>query len=87
MLGMVEMVSTVMACVVSYNMILIRTLSLFSYFTYIFINIIIYALGITPWSSRIFWMVGRVIALSHRGPLLGPSESKQGGTPGTNPRQ
>jgi hypothetical protein len=30
---------------VSYNMIPIRTLSLFTYFTYIFIDIIIYALG------------------------------------------
>jgi hypothetical protein len=25
--------------------------------------------------------------LSHSGPLLGPSESMRGGTPGTNPHQ
>jgi hypothetical protein len=43
-------------------MILIRTLSLLAYFTYIFIDIIIYAMGSTPLSSGIFWMVGRVIA-------------------------
>jgi hypothetical protein len=42
-------------------MIPIRTLSLFAYFTYIFIDIIIYTLESTPWSSGIFWMVGRVI--------------------------
>jgi hypothetical protein len=47
---------------VGYNMILIRTLSLPTYFTCIFIDIIIYALGSTPWSSGIFWMVGWVIA-------------------------
>jgi hypothetical protein len=46
---------------VRYNMILIRTLSLLVYFTYILIGIIIYALGSTPWSSGIFWMMGRVI--------------------------
>jgi hypothetical protein len=39
---------------VGYNMIIIRTLSLLVYFTYIFIDIIIYALGSTPLSSRIF---------------------------------
>jgi hypothetical protein len=44
-----------------YNMIPIRTLSLLAYFTNIFIDIIIYTLGSTPWSSRIFWMVDRVI--------------------------
>jgi hypothetical protein len=38
------------------------TLSILAYFTYIFIDIIIYALGSTTWSSGIFWMVGRVIA-------------------------
>jgi hypothetical protein len=38
---------------VSYNMIPIRTLSLLAYFTYIFIDIIIYILG-TSWSSRFF---------------------------------
>jgi hypothetical protein len=42
-------------------MILIKTLSLLIYFTYIFIDIIIYALGSTSWSFGIFWMVGRVI--------------------------
>jgi hypothetical protein len=39
-----------------------RTLSLLDHFTYIFINIAIYGLGSTLWSSRIFWMVSRVIA-------------------------
>jgi hypothetical protein len=39
---------------VGYNMIPIRTLFLLAYFTYIFIDIIIYALGSTPWSSGIF---------------------------------
>jgi hypothetical protein len=47
---------------IGYNMISIRTLSLVTYFTYIFIDIIIYALGSKPWSSRIFQMVGRVVA-------------------------
>jgi hypothetical protein len=42
-------------------MIPIMTLSLLAYFTYIFIDIIIYVLGSTPWSSGIFRMVGRVI--------------------------
>jgi hypothetical protein len=42
---------------VSYNMIPIRTLSLLSYF----IDIAIYALGSTPWSSGIFWMMDRVV--------------------------
>jgi hypothetical protein len=42
-------------------MIPIRTLSLLVYFTYILIDIIIYALGSKPWSSGIFRMVGRVI--------------------------
>jgi Trk-type K+ transport system membrane component len=51
----------------SYNMIPIRTLSLLTYFTYIFIDIIIYALRSMPWSSGIFWMVGLVVA----GPSLG----------------
>jgi hypothetical protein len=45
-----------------YNMIPIRTLSLLTYFTYIFIDIIIYTLWSTSRSFRIFWMVGRVIA-------------------------
>jgi hypothetical protein len=48
-------------------MISIKTLSLLAYFTYIFIDIIFYALVSTSWSSGIFWMVGRVIA----GPYLG----------------
>jgi hypothetical protein len=39
---------------VGYNMISIKTLSLLAYFTYIFIDIIIYALESTAWSSRIF---------------------------------
>jgi hypothetical protein len=43
-------------------MILIMILSLLAYFTYIFIDIIIYALGCTPWSAETFWMVGRVVA-------------------------
>jgi hypothetical protein len=43
-------------------MISTRTLSLLAYFTYIFIDIIFYALGSTSGSSRILWMVGRVIA-------------------------
>jgi hypothetical protein len=47
---------------VGYNMIPIRTLSLLVYFTYIFMDIIIYALESMPWSSGIFWMMGRVIA-------------------------
>jgi hypothetical protein len=47
---------------VSYNMISIRTLSLLVCFTYIFIDIIIYALGSMLWSSGIFWIVGQVIA-------------------------
>jgi hypothetical protein len=43
-------------------MIPIMTLSLLAYFTYIFIDIIIYALGSMSWSSKIFWMVDQVIA-------------------------
>jgi hypothetical protein len=46
---------------VSYNMTLLMTLSLLAYFTYIFIDIIFYAFGSMSWSSRIFWMLGRVI--------------------------
>jgi hypothetical protein len=46
---------------VSYNIIPIRTLSLLAYFTYIFIDIIINVLESMTWSSRIFWMVSRVI--------------------------
>jgi hypothetical protein len=58
---------------VGYNMIPIRTLSLLAYFTYISIDIILYALGSTSWSSRIFWMDGRVIADPFLG-LLSPCE-------------
>jgi hypothetical protein len=47
---------------VSYNIISIRSLSLLTYFTYIFLDIIIYVLESTSWSSGIFQMVGRVIA-------------------------
>jgi hypothetical protein len=47
---------------VGYNMISIMTLSLLAYFTYILIDIIIYALESMPWSYEIFWMMGRVIA-------------------------
>jgi hypothetical protein len=43
---------------VSYNITPIMTLSLLAYFTYIFVDIIIYALGSKPWCSGIFWMVG-----------------------------
>jgi hypothetical protein len=39
-------------------MIPIRTLSLLANFTYMFIDIIIYALGSKTWSSEIIWMVG-----------------------------
>jgi hypothetical protein len=46
---------------VGYYMITIRTPSLLSYFTYISMDIIIYVLGSTSWSSVIFWMVGRVV--------------------------
>jgi hypothetical protein len=56
---------------VGYNMIPIMTLSLLAYFTDISIDIIIYALGSTSWSSRIFWMVDRVIADPSLG-LLSP---------------
>jgi hypothetical protein len=58
---------------VSYNTIPIRTLSLIAYFTYIFIDIIIYALGSTSWSSGISYMVGRVITDTSSG-LSSPGE-------------
>jgi hypothetical protein len=48
-------------------MIIIMTQSLLVYFIYIFIDIIIYALASISWFSRIFWMVGRVIADSSFG--------------------
>jgi hypothetical protein len=50
-----------------------KTLSLLDYFTYISIDIIIYAVGSTSWSYRIFWMVGRVITNPSLG-LLSPCE-------------
>jgi hypothetical protein len=43
-------------------MIIIRTLSLFTYFTYIFIDIIICVLESKLWSSEIFRMMSRVVA-------------------------
>jgi hypothetical protein len=46
---------------VGYNMISSMTLSLLAYFTYISIDIIIYALESMSWSSGFFWMVGRVV--------------------------
>jgi hypothetical protein len=42
---------------VNYNMILIRTLSLLVYFTYISMDTIIYAFGSTSWSSGIFCII------------------------------
>jgi hypothetical protein len=39
---------------VGYNIIPISILSILAYFTYIFIDIIIYALESTSWSSEIF---------------------------------
>jgi hypothetical protein len=54
-------------------MIPIMTLSLLTYFTYILIAVVIYVLRSTSWSSRIFWMVGRVIKDRSLG-LLSPSE-------------
>jgi hypothetical protein len=50
-----------------------KTLSLLDYFTYISIDIIIYAVGSTSWSYRIFWMVGQVITNPSLG-LLSPCE-------------
>jgi hypothetical protein len=52
-------------------MISIKTLSLLVYYIYIFIDIIIYVLGTTSWSSEIFRMVGRVI-VDHSFDLLSP---------------
>jgi hypothetical protein len=48
-------------------MISIKTLSLLVYFTYIYIDIIIYILESTSWSSRIFCIVSRVV----KDPTLG----------------
>jgi hypothetical protein len=56
-----------------YNMITIKTLSPLAYFTYIFIDIIFYAMESTSWSSGIFWMVGRIVADYSLG-LLSPCE-------------
>jgi hypothetical protein len=56
---------------VGYNMMPIRIIYLLNYFTYIFIDIIFYALGITSWSYENFWMVARVIADPFLG-LLSP---------------
>jgi hypothetical protein len=49
------------------------TLTLLAYFTYIYIDIIIYVLGSTSWSYEIFWMVDQVVADSSMG-LLSPCE-------------
>jgi hypothetical protein len=65
----------------SYNMILIRTLSLFAYFIYVSIDITIYALRDTP---IVFWSL-QEHGLSPSRPLLGLSESMRCGTLGTNP--
>jgi hypothetical protein len=67
---------------VDYNMISIITLSLLAYFTYIYIYIIIYALGITSWSSWKLLYGG----LSRNESLLRLSESLRGGTLDTNLR-
>jgi hypothetical protein len=64
-------------------MIPIRILSLLAYFTYIFIDIIIYALGE---HAMVLWNLLNG-GLTRSGSLLGPFESMRGGTPGTNPRQ
>jgi hypothetical protein len=66
---------------VSYNVILISTISLLIYFTYIIIYIII----CLEEEDMVFWN------LLDGGPsrsrsLFESSESLQGGTPGTNPR-
>jgi hypothetical protein len=58
---------------VGYDIFPIMTLSLLAYFTYISIDIIIYALGSTSWPFGIFWMVGRVVADPSLG-LLSPCE-------------
>jgi hypothetical protein len=58
---------------ISYNMIPIKTISLLTYFTYIPIDTIIYALWSKPRSSRIFRMVARVVMDPSLG-LLSPYE-------------
>jgi hypothetical protein len=67
-------------------MILMKTLSLLVNFTYIFMDIIIYTLRSTLWSSGSSHS-GPLLGSSHSGPLLGPFESMRGGTLGTNPHQ
>jgi hypothetical protein len=52
---------------VGYNMISISNLSLLNYFIDISIDIIIYVLRSTSWSSKVFYMVGRVVADSSLG--------------------
>jgi hypothetical protein len=54
-------------------MISISTLSLLAYYIYILIDTIIYVMGNTSCSSRIFWMVVRIIADPSLG-LLSPYE-------------
>jgi hypothetical protein len=49
---------------VGYNMIPIKIVSMLAYFTYIFIDIIIYALGRTSWSFGIFWVADPSLGLS-----------------------
>jgi hypothetical protein len=52
---------------VGYNMITVKTLCLLAYF----IDIVIYTLGSTSWSSKIFWMIDRVVSnpsLDHPSP-------------------
>jgi hypothetical protein len=64
-------------------MIPIRTLSLLVYFTYIFYRYNYLRLGE---DAMVLWNLLNG-GLSHRGPLLGLSESMRGSTLGTNPRQ
>jgi hypothetical protein len=58
---------------VGYQMIPNKTISLLAYFSYISIDIIIYALKSTSWFSRFLWMVGRVVTDPFLG-FLSPSE-------------
>jgi hypothetical protein len=62
-------------------MISIMTLSLLTYFTYIFIDIIFYVL---EGHVMVFWNLLDG-GSSHSGPLLRPSESLRGDTSGTDP--
>jgi hypothetical protein len=68
---------------VGYNIIPIRTLSLLIYFTYIFININIYVLGVC---HMVLWILLDCGSRCSE-PLLRPSESMRGDTPDINPRQ